>query len=233
MIPPMKKVAQTSMTQPWHIQLFGGLRLRQAERTITRFRTQKIGALLAYLAYFRLRAHPRETLIDMLWPDAEPESGRHSLSLALSSLRHLLEPPGVPSGTVIVADRLTVELNPAAFLTDVAQFEAALRNAAQAKSDKQRLESLTQALDNYSGTLLPGSYEEWIVAERARIAERFQEAARQGMRLLEKAGEPSRAVEIARRAVEADPLREEAHRELMRLYAAAGEPAAAGRQYRE
>ena len=75
------------MTLLWTIHLFGALRVVQAEQTITRFRTQKTGALLAYLAFYRHRAHPRERLVDLLWPDDEIESGRHNLRLALSSLR--------------------------------------------------------------------------------------------------------------------------------------------------
>src|SRR6476659_5201770 len=100
------------MTEPWFIQLFGGLRASQGERVITRFRTQKTGALLAFLAYHRGHSHTRERLIEMLSPDSEPESGRHNLSLALSSLQSRLEPPGVPDGTMIIADRFSVELNP-------------------------------------------------------------------------------------------------------------------------
>src|SRR5687768_18294343 len=111
------------------IELLGGLRVRQNERIITRFRSQRTALLIAYLAYHRHRSHPREVLIELLWPDSEPEAARHSLSQALSSLRHQLEPPGVPGGTVIVADRATVELNPEACITDVAEFEAALRLA--------------------------------------------------------------------------------------------------------
>src|SRR5207247_423066 len=118
------------MNEPWHIQLFGGLRASQSGRTIARFRTQKTGGLLAYLAYHLGHSHSRETLIELFWPDSEPESGRHSLSLALSSLRHQLEPPGSPSGSVIVADRYSVELNPDAVRTDVQEFEQALRSAA-------------------------------------------------------------------------------------------------------
>src|ERR1043166_7329566 len=120
--------------QPWRIELFGGLRARQAHRLITRFRTQKTGALLAYLAYFRGRTHGRETLIELLWPEVPEESGRHSLSQALSSLRSQFEPLGVPGGTVIVADKLSVELNPDAFTTDFGDFEQALRKAALARN---------------------------------------------------------------------------------------------------
>src|SRR5690348_1724002 len=94
------------------IELLGGLRVQQGERIITRFRTQKCAVLLAYLAYYRQQAHPREVLIEMLWPECEPGVGRQRLWLALSSLRRQLEPPGVPSGTVLQADRFNVRLNP-------------------------------------------------------------------------------------------------------------------------
>src|SRR5438874_821819 len=103
----------------WSFQMLGRFRLTQGERTISRFRTLKAAGVLAYLAYHRHRSHPRETLIDIFWPESEMDSARHNLSLALSSLRHQLEPPGVPAGSVIVADRSSVELNPEAFTTDV------------------------------------------------------------------------------------------------------------------
>ncbi|HLV79648.1 MAG TPA: hypothetical protein VKT32_05175 [Chthonomonadaceae bacterium] len=62
----------------------------------------------------------------MLWSACGPNAGRDSLSTSLSSLRHQLEPPGVPTGAVLLADRATVQMNPEAVLTDVAEFEAGL-----------------------------------------------------------------------------------------------------------
>ncbi len=141
--------------------------------------THKTGALLAYLAYHPGRSHPREILIDLLWPQASPESGRHNLSLALSSLRNQLEAPGVPAGSVIVADRFSVELSPAAFSTDVAAFEQGLRLAAQARGEGERLQRLAQAADLYAGALLPGYYEDWLLTERERLGQRFLEAVHQ------------------------------------------------------
>src|SRR5260370_40300406 len=108
------------------IELFGGLRVEQADRLITRFQTRKTGALLAYVAFYRQRAHPRELLIEVLWPEDDIDSARQKLRLALTSLRRQLEPPGVPPGTVIMADRAMVQLNPAAITTDVAEVDAAL-----------------------------------------------------------------------------------------------------------
>ena len=221
------------MNAPWRIELLGGLRVRQGERLITRFRSQRTALLLGYLAYHRHRSHPREVLIELLWPDAEPEAGRHSLSQALSSLRHQLEPPGIPAGAVIVADRAAVELNPEACATDVAEFEAALRTANQARHGPDYAARLGEAVDLYAGPLLPGYYEDWILSEQDRLRERFSEAVLQLAHAVEQGGEPVRALEYARRAVREDPLRERAHQALMRLLLAAGQPEAALRQYRE
>lgn len=114
----------------WTIQLLGGLSVDSPQRQITRFRTQKAASLLAFLAFYTA-FQPRETLCDMLWPEAEPEVGRHNLSNALSFLRHVLEPPGVPPGTVILADRASVRLNPAAVRVDVIEFESELDKASR------------------------------------------------------------------------------------------------------
>src|ERR1041385_6829023 len=115
--------------EPWHIQLLGSLRLQQRDTTITRFKTQKIAGLLAYLAYHLQQAHPREVLIDLFWPESAPEAGRASLSVALSSLRNQLEPPGTPANAILRADRFSISLNSATVTTDVQAFEAAVRQA--------------------------------------------------------------------------------------------------------
>jgi predicted ATPase/DNA-binding SARP family transcriptional activator len=217
----------------WTLQLLGGLQAVSPQRQLTRFRTQKAASLLAYLG-FHLSAHPRETLIDMLWPEAEIETGRHNLSNALSFLRHALEPPGVPPGTVILADRFTVRLNPAAVTTDVGAFETAVRQAEQSGlSVGERVSLLEQAVELYKGPLLPGYYEEWIAAEALRLESRFVQAAVQLVPLLLQAGKREQALAYARRAVSADPIREEATLSLMLALADLGQPAQALRAYRQ
>ena len=88
------------MDAPWRIQLLGGLRAERGESVVTRFRTQKTALLLAYLAYYGRRAHSRETLIELLWPESDAELGRHNLSVALSWLRNQLEPPSAPGAAL-------------------------------------------------------------------------------------------------------------------------------------
>jgi hypothetical protein len=116
------------MGERWQFQLLGGFGAQQAERVITRFQTHKTGALLAYLAYHRTRPHPREELIALFWPESALDQGRTSLSVALSSLRHQLEPPGVPAASVLLANCAVVQLNPEACATSGAAASARHRD---------------------------------------------------------------------------------------------------------
>src|SRR5947207_77991 len=126
------------MNDPWRVRLFGGLRAQRGEQVITRFKTQKVASLFAYLAFHLRQAHSREILIELLWPESDTPTLRNSLSVALSSLRNQFEPPGIPQGTVIRADRFSVSLNPVTVATDVAAFEQVLKAAARADSALER-----------------------------------------------------------------------------------------------
>src|SRR5688500_7744696 len=137
------------LLEPWRIELFGGLKLRQGDRFITRFPTQKVASLLAYLALHSDRVHPREQLADLLWPDADVDSGRHNLRQALLSLRRLLEPPGTPPNTVLVADRTSVRLEPSAIEVDSARFTDLLLSADKAADLQERVRLLTEACAQY------------------------------------------------------------------------------------
>lgn len=112
------------MNELWKIELLGGLRATHGGRTIARFPTRRTAALLAYLALDLDRRHSREALGALLWPEATPAARQEHLSVALAWLRGVLEPPGVPAGTVLRADRLSVQLNPAAVTTDAAGLPA-------------------------------------------------------------------------------------------------------------
>src|SRR6266852_4590920 len=90
------------METRWRIELLGGLRATQGGRVISRFRSQKTGGLLAYLAYHSHRTHQREALIELLWPGRDPAASRDGLSTELSRLRHQLEPRSVDGEWLMV-----------------------------------------------------------------------------------------------------------------------------------
>jgi two-component SAPR family response regulator len=63
-----KAKANTAVDARCRIELFGGMRLVQQDRTITRFRTHKAAHLLAYLALHRDQSHARERLTSCSGP---------------------------------------------------------------------------------------------------------------------------------------------------------------------
>lgn len=142
----------------WRLRLLGGFTLERPGETITRLRTQKTVSLLAWLALHPNREHGREELIERFWPESDLEQGRASLRVALNALRKALEPPPTAPDTVLIATRTHVKIRPEALTTDVAAFEAALR-----RNDRATAEAL------YTGPLLPGYYDTWILEEQERL----------------------------------------------------------------
>ena len=71
-------------------------------------------ALLVFLAVEPRQPHRRERLADLLWPDASPSEGRHSLATALSVIRGKLGPRTFENGREMVrfvAPDLEVDLD--------------------------------------------------------------------------------------------------------------------------
>src|SRR2546421_257036 len=101
------------MEARWRIQLLGGLRVERAGEVVTHFRTRKTAELLAYLAYYRARPHPREVLIELLSGCYEhwivPEQQRLD-ELSFQALHQLiadLEQAGDPATALQYALRAT------------------------------------------------------------------------------------------------------------------------------
>jgi len=216
----------------WNIELFGGLRARSGDRVLERFQTQKTAALFAYLAFDLSRRRSREELVDLLWPDADLDAGRNRLSQAIGWLRTQLETADTGRGSVVIADRQYVSLNPDSVVTDAAQFERHLQ-AATGQDAALNIENLAAAVALYQGDLLAGHYEDWIIGERQRFLNLFLDATRRLVQHYQSRKEFEKALEYARRSLAVDPLSEELHCDLMRLLAACGQTAMAIRQYRE
>ncbi len=126
--------------------------------SVTRWPSRACAVLLGRLALNPNRVHPREELVELLWPGVPPDSGRARLRQTLSTLRGLLEPAGGTQPTLLVADRQTLRLNPGALECDVLRFEHLV-----AAGDHEAARAL------HEGELMPGFYEDWVIAERDRL----------------------------------------------------------------
>jgi DNA-binding SARP family transcriptional activator len=109
------------------LSLLGTFELRWDGRPITQFPTDKVRALLAYLALEADRPIRRETLAALLWPDWSDDVAKRNLRQNLHRLNQLLDKlePDL-SKKLLTVSRSTVQLNREWLWLDVVQFQMAL-----------------------------------------------------------------------------------------------------------
>ncbi len=213
------------------VQLLGEFHLLYDGRPLTAFFQGRIQALLAYLLLHRDVPQSRQRLAFLFWPDSVEPQARNNLRQLLHYLRREL-----PSADrFVLTDSRTVQWRPEApYALDVATFERALADAAAwagAEQEEAERAALERAAQVYGGELLPGRYEDWILAERERLALACLNALQRLMVLAEAEGDLAAAIAHGERLLAQDPLHETSYCELMRLHALNGDRVSALRVY--
>jgi len=199
---------------------------------VTAFESDKVRALLAYLAVEADRPHTRDKLAGLLWPERPDQDARNNLRYALSNLRKAIKDPQAAPPFLHIS-RQTIQFNSASDAwVDVTAFATLL------KSPTQTVRELEAAVDLYRGEFLEGfsisgsvPFEEWVLFKREYLCRQVLSALHRLASTYERHGEHRRALPYAWRQVELEPWQEKAHRQLMRLLASDGQRGAALAQY--
>ncbi len=218
--------------EAWDFKLFGELTARKKQSVVTRFRTSKTGSLLAYLLCHPQIPIPREVLVDKIWPEADHETGRGSLRVALHSLRNQLELTELDKGIVFIVDRQTIQINPESVNVDYTLFNQSLYLAARAETAEEKIAHLSVAVEKYHGELLAGYSEEWIYPLRSACIEQYLLALQSLSQYHQARSEWYVSLEYARRVQLVDPFNEEVLIILMECYSAIGKLSLAKKQLR-
>ena len=206
------------------ITLFGAFQVQHAGVPVTRFRGDKVRALLAYLAVEPAQPFERSTLAGLLWPDQGEPQALRNLSQALFRLSEAL------GDLPLHLTRQTVQWREEAAEVDVRAFIRLTRSRETA--------DLAQAAALYRGELLAGfslpgceAFDEWLMLTREHLLQVLLAALDTLAEQHLAAGRFSHAADAAHRQIEVSPLGEAAHRQLMRALALSGDRAAALAQY--
>jgi DNA-binding SARP family transcriptional activator len=176
--------------------------------------------LLAYLAL-----HPagvdRRCAAGALWPTVDDGRAAGNLRSALWRLQHV----GCPlvraeQSALVLREEVQVDI------ADLEAWATRVLSGHATSADLAVDPGPIAALE-----LLPGWYEDWVLAVRERLQLRLLHALEELSLLLRLSGRPSAAVEAVHVAVLAEPLRESGQRALIEAHQAAGNWAAARRQY--
>jgi DNA-binding SARP family transcriptional activator len=223
---PISEVRLQMVTE-LHVRLLGQFGLALAEEELTGVRTPRLQALFAYLLLHRDVPQSRQQLAFLFWPDTTEAQAHTNLRQLLHALRHRLPQSDI---YLEVTDKTVRWRADAPCTLDVAEFEAAFAEAERSEGSA-RVAALERAVAAYGGDLLPGCYDDWLLLERARLAERFLDALAQLVLLFEQRRDINRAIGYAERLLRHDPPHEATYRHLMRLHAVNGDRAAALRVY--
>ncbi len=188
-------------------------------------------SLLAYLLLHRDAPQSRRYISFLLWPDSSEAQARSNLRNLFFALRQALP----HADAYLASDATTIQWRPnAPYSLDVADFRQALAEAqrhAQVHDDAGTDSWLEAATAAYGGDLLPGCYDDWLIAEREQLRQDFAAALSDLVALRERQGDYAGALRPAQRLQQTDPLNEAAYIQLMRLHARLGDRAAVQRLY--
>jgi DNA-binding SARP family transcriptional activator len=178
--------------------------------------------LVAFLA-LRRGTVERSYLAGSLWPSGDESRAQGNLRSALWRLRRA----GIE---IVVADKWSMALDSdvAVDVEHVAEWAGRLVSGCPTDGDLSMAGIPPDALD-----LLPGWYEDWAVIGRERVRQRVMHALEALSRTLVERGRLVEAVEVARAAVAAEPLRESAQRVLVEALLALGNRAEAAQAFIE
>ncbi len=220
------------------LNFLGSFQVALDEEPVTTFKSNKVRALLAYLAVEADRPHQREYLAGLLWPDQPPRTALSNLRYTLSNLRRVIG-DRTASPPFLSITRKTLQFN----ITSQAWLDVAAFGRARAEADRRgpglmAVEPLEQAVRLYRGDFLEGFpgdkellFEEWLLFTREQYARQLADILHCLIELHLSRGDYQAAHRYARRQLHMDPWQEETHRQVMRLLALSGQRGAALAQY--
>ncbi|MFN8444345.1 MAG: BTAD domain-containing putative transcriptional regulator, partial [Caldilineaceae bacterium] len=217
------------------IQLLGSFVVTLDDQSVTKFRSAKSRALLAYLATQPDVDHPRTTLATLFWGNLPEAAAKTNLRIELSNLNKLLE-----DHPALVIDRNSVRFQRGLATVDVVEFRETLNAilAMTGEAQTAQLARLQQALEQYPGSFLNGfqledalEFEEWQLLTQEQLHELTMRALTTLQQRYAAQGSWPELAAAARRQLALVPWHEAAHRNLIQALAAQGQRTAALEQY--
>lgn len=198
----------------------------EADSRVLNIRGHKTRALLGYLAFSNDRAHTRNALAAVFWPQLPLTRARGSLRQALSDIRRAI---GDHDKVLLATDRDHVKIVRDAFKTD---FDLALDAVKRGDLNTAEVEAIPHVLNIFNEFhSISEALDEWIYGLRADLAER---ATRSLFEIYDAPnGEEAKKLRAAQVAFQLDNFDESAARAIIRSNAAMNKISTAIRFYDE
>lgn len=219
------------------VSLFGGLEIRVDGQVVSGplVRAKKLRMVAEYLYINRGRAVPYDELAAALWPEDDSANPRGALKTALHRLRRALVQGGAPEGLEFFAGgQGECRWNPLLRSeSDADQFAVACRQSEDARLLRsEQLDWLRRAVGLYTGRVCADAPDAaWLSPLQAQVHAAFVSVLERLCALLGEDGARAEAVEVCRRALEADAEDIALNRCYLLALSAAGQEDAARAHY--
>ena len=220
------------------VQTLGRFRVIVDEQPLpaSSWQSRKARDLLKVLVARRGRPVPRDELMDLLWPEEAGEKVANRLSVALSTLRAVLDPAKRGSSNhFVVSDRDVCRLDLVHADVEVERFplDAASGLALVRNRDPRAGALLRRAESTYTGDFLEeNAYEDWAVALRDEARGAYLRTCRALAEQAVAEEDTAEASRYLRRLLERDTYDEAAHLHLVQVLLQARQHGEAHRAYR-
>lgn len=202
---------------------------------VEEWRNAKSKLVLKYVIAHKERAIAKDFLMELFWPNTDPECARNNLNVAIYNIRQVLKQQGRNTRTIIYKDghyglnpEVTVWTDLDAFL-DVVDRASALAEAGETAKEVSLLASLD---DLYGGDFLEEDrFEDWIMPLRQRFRDLYWEALHKRADYAFAKHRYKQSIDIFKTMLAIDACDEHVHARLMTCHARLGQHHLAMRQF--
>jgi DNA-binding SARP family transcriptional activator len=237
----LEAVRQAMQAPSLRIQTFGQFNMWRDGQLVDpwdRGQAQTIVKLLLIRRAAGGRAVAPDELIEWLWPESDPKSGRKKLLPLLSNARRTLEPDIKPRDSHFILRSsagyyfdLSGDIG-----WDVRDFRQLVSEAdAQQRAGElaSAIAAYKEARDLYAGDFLAEDrYAPWAIPQRQALQNEYRDALIHASQAYGALGRYGDAIDAGQAALEVDPLLETVYRQLMRYHYLAGDKGQALKVYR-
>ena len=217
------------------IYYLGSFQVCQNGQLISDWNGSKGRSIFKYLLAHRETPTAKDILMDIFWPEADPDAARHNLHQAIHSLRKTLR-QGHSNFELILFENDSYLLNPELDIwLDYIEFESHAQIGQRLEAAGQLAEAVVEyrmATELYRGDFLEEDlYEDWPNAQREHLRQIYLELVDQLSETYLQQGKYPETIALCQKMLAQDNCHEEAHRRLMRCYQIQGQRHLAVRQY--
>lgn len=213
----------------------GTFQVYEDELLIDNWPSRKGRSILKYLVTHREHPVPKEVLMELFWPESDPDSARNNLNVAIYGLRQALR-NGYPEFSHVLFQEDCYLLNPDMMVwVDIEEFEQRLKRANmlwQKEQPEQAVWESHAAESLYGGEFLADDrYEDWVLSRRQELQEAYIQLCTQLSDHYYGRQAYNACVTFCRKVLAIEPCQESTHRRLMQSYTRMGQAHLALRQY--